>query len=115
MIRYGDETNYRLHYLGLQLAFEAVRQWWNVQVTFDWSHEMLFPDDFTNPSVLMIVSPGGQLLDAVVLDADGLDSEYVLEDSEKDEILVLIQEELTNLQHPNAIRTSKERAQDVSI
>ena len=100
MFRYGDTTSYRLKYLSFTLNYEPIRQWWNVTISFEWADDMKLPDAFLNPSVLMIVSPGGQLLDCVVLDEDGLDSEFVLEDGEKEELLTHVLSELNNWKHP---------------
>lgn len=102
MFRYGDTQSYRLRYISYVLDYEPVRQWWNVTLSFEWAEEMVLPNDFTNPSVLMIISPGGQLLDSVVLDEDGLDSEFVLEDGEKEELLLQILNEMKAWKHPTA-------------
>jgi hypothetical protein len=82
MIRYGDDSPVPMRVKALRISGEKVRQWWNAQIEFDWGEDMFFPDDLKRPSVTMMVTPTGELLDCVVLD-DGLDSEYLLEDAEK--------------------------------
>ncbi len=82
MIRYGEEKTFPMRVQRLIVVGEQVRQWWNATITFEWGPDMEFPEGLVNPSVVMMVTPSGELIDSVIL-SDGTDSEFVLEEAEK--------------------------------